>query len=272
MSHSPGRTPPVCPLRRRSTPRLAAMATECWAEPPRRVPLVVGALDEEVPVVLPGEADASEGLERVTAHQALAVVAGGLGHGDGGGPGGSVLVDGGDGEIAEGAGTLQGEEHVAHLVLDGLEGAYGHSELLAVLDVVENHAEERIGGADGLEREPDGRLVQRTGDAERGGRAAGLSEGAVVGDEDAVERGGVEGSARIERVHGGEAGLDRGDDEHTDAFSDAGDDGDLAHPGVGQEAELRAVEDPSTLGALGDHGHVVQGPCPAGGRPSPRIR
>ena len=53
-----------------------------------------------------------------------------------------------------------------------------------------------------------------------------------------------------------------GDDEGTEAFSDAGDDGDLAHPGVGQEAELRAVQDPATLGPLGDHGHVVQGPAP----------
>ena len=153
--------------------------------------------------MLPGEADAAEGLERVAAHEALTVVAGGLGHGDGGGPGGRVLVDGGDGEVAQGAGTLEGEEHVAHLVLDRLEGADGHPELLAVLDVGQHHLEERVAGADGLERERDGRLLQGAGDPERGGRAAGLAERPVVGDEDTVERGGGEGPARIERVHGG---------------------------------------------------------------------
>ena len=76
---------------------------------------------------------------------------------------GRVLVDGGDGEVAEGTGTLDGEEHVAHLVLDRLEGADGHPELLAVLDVGEHHLEERVAGADRLERERDGRLLQRRG-------------------------------------------------------------------------------------------------------------
>ena len=87
-------------------------------------------LDVEVGVVLPGETDAAEGLDRLAAHQPLAVVAGGLGHGYGAGPAGRVLVDGGDGEVAQGAGPLQSEEHVAHLVLDGLEGADGDAELL----------------------------------------------------------------------------------------------------------------------------------------------
>ncbi len=96
----------------------------------------------------------------------------------------------------------------------------------------------------------------------RGGRAPGLPEGAVVGDEDAVERGGVQGPARIERVDGGQSGLGRGDDERTHALSDPGDDGDLVRPGVGQQAELRAVQDPTALGALGGHGHVVQSPAP----------
>ena len=72
----------------------------------------------------------------------------------------------------------------------------------------------------------------------------------------------MEGPARIERVDRGQTGIGGGDDERTHALSDSGDDGDLARPRVGQEAELRALQDPTTLGALGGHGDVVQGPRP----------
>src|SRR5580693_391952 len=43
-----------------------------------------GPLDEEVAVVLPGEADATEGLDRFAPDKALAIIGGGLGHGDSG--------------------------------------------------------------------------------------------------------------------------------------------------------------------------------------------
>ena len=69
----------------------------------------------------------------------------------------------------------------------------GDAELLALLDVGQDHLEEGVAGADGLEREPDRRLLEGPGDPERGGRAPGLTEGAVVGDEDPVERGGRRG-------------------------------------------------------------------------------
>src|SRR5580693_6467825 len=39
-----------------------------------------GPLDEEMAVVLPGEADATEGLDGLATDEALAVVGGGLGH------------------------------------------------------------------------------------------------------------------------------------------------------------------------------------------------
>ena len=50
---------------------------------------------------------------------------------------------------------------LAHLVLDRLERADGHPELLALLDVGQHHLEERIAGADGLECEPDRGLLER---------------------------------------------------------------------------------------------------------------
>jgi len=143
-----------------------------------------GPLDEEMAVVLPGEADATEGLDRFAPDEALAVVGSSLGHGDGGGAVRRVLVDGGDGEIAEGTGPLDGEEHVAHFVLDRLEGADGDAELLALLDVGQQQLEEGVAGADRLEGQPDRRLLQGAGDAAGGRRAAGLAQGAVLRDEE----------------------------------------------------------------------------------------
>src|SRR3984957_3199170 len=110
-----------------------------------------GALHVEMGVVLPREADTAEGLDRFAAHQYLAVVAGGLGHGDGRGARRRVLVDGGGGEVAQGAGALNGEEHVGHFVLQGLKGTDGHAELLALLQVRQQQLEERVAGTDTLE-------------------------------------------------------------------------------------------------------------------------
>src|ERR1700679_153405 len=53
-----------------------------------------GPLDEEMAVVLPGEPDAAEGLDRFATDEALAVVGGSLGHGDSRGPVRRVLADG----------------------------------------------------------------------------------------------------------------------------------------------------------------------------------
>ena len=97
MSHSPGRTAPVCPIPFRSLGRgrarpapsvpedaaAAATARECWAEPPNKRAIHFSALHEDVCVMLPGEADAAEGLEALAADRVLAVVRGSLRHGDG---------------------------------------------------------------------------------------------------------------------------------------------------------------------------------------------
>src|SRR5580658_10501153 len=166
-----------------------------------------GPLDEEMAVVLPGEADATEGLDGLATDETLAVVGGGLRHGDSRRPVRRVLVDGGDGEVAQDAGPLDGEEHVTHFVLDRLEGTDGDAELVAVLDVGQQQLEEGVAGADRLERESDRRLLEGAGDAEGGRRAAGLAQGAIVRDEDAVEAGVGEGAARVERVHRGQVGL-----------------------------------------------------------------
>src|SRR5271156_3347951 len=124
-----------------------------------------GPLDEEMAVVLPGEADTTEGLDGLATDEALTIVGRGLGHGDSSGPVRRVLIDGGDGEVAQGACPLDGEEHVAHLVLDRLEGADRDAELLAVLDVGQQQLEKGVAGADRLEREPDRRLLDGAGDA-----------------------------------------------------------------------------------------------------------
>ena len=67
-------------------------------------------------------------------------------------------------------------------------------------------------------------------------------------DEDVVESGVGEGSARIERVDGGQAGLRGGDDERAHAVTGAGDDDDLRGALGGQDAELDAREEPAALG------------------------
>src|ERR1700722_1863223 len=223
-----------------------------------------GPLDVEVAVVLPGEADATEGLDRFAPDEALAVVGSSLGHGDGGGAVRRVLVDGGDGEIAEGTGPLDGEEHVAHFVLDRLEGADGDAELLALLDVGQQQLEEGVAGADRLEREPDRRLLEGAGDSHCGGPAARRTQGAVVGDEDALERGVGEGPARIERMDGGQAGLRGGHDECTHAIIGAGDDDDRRGALGGQDAPLDACEQPAAFGRF-------RGPRDVLHRPGPRV-
>ena len=57
----------------------------------------------------------------------------------------------------------------------------GTPNCCAVLHVGQDHLEEGITGADGLERQPDRRLLDRACDPARRGLAAGLAEGAVVG-------------------------------------------------------------------------------------------
>ena len=162
----------------------------------------------------------------------------------------------------------------AILCLIGLERPDGHAELLAVLDVGQHHLEQRVAGADGLERQGDGRLLEGAGTPSVGGVAARARRapgrrGRARGRSVAVERGRLASSER-EGVSPASAA---GDDERTDAVPDPGHHGDLAaRRGIREHAELAAVEDPAALGPLGRHGHVVEGPTAGGGRRRPRCR
>src|SRR3984957_9893287 len=227
MSDSPGRTAPVWSAAGGGDTGAGGHRHRVHGGTAKQHAIGGGALDVEVGVVLPGETDTAEGLDRFTAHENLAVVACGLGHGDGGGAHRRVLVYGGGGEIAQGAGPLDGEEHVAHFVLQGLEGTDGHTELLALLQVGQQQLEERVAGADTTEREPEGRLLEATRDAERGRRAAGLAQCMIVRDEDAVEDGFDEGTAGVERLHGRQTCLGDGHHERTETLADPGEDADV---------------------------------------------
>ena len=83
-----------------------------------------------------------------------------------------------------------------------------------------------------------------------------------VRDEDALEGGVGEGSARIERRHGGQAGLRGRDDERAHAVTGVGEDDDLRRTLGGEDAVLDAREEPAALGGLGGHGDVLRRPGP----------
>src|SRR3984957_5873900 len=201
MSDSPGRTVPVWSASGGGDAEAGGDRHRVRGGTPEQHAISSSALHVEMGVVLPGEADTAEGLNRFTAHQYLAVVAGGLGHGDGRGAHRRVLVDGGGGEVAQGAGALDGEEHVGHFVLQGLKGTDGHAELLALLQEGRKQLEERVAGADTLEREPERGLLEGARDPERGRRTAGFAQRVIVRDEDAVEDGFDKGAAGVERLH-----------------------------------------------------------------------
>ena len=154
---------------------------------------------------------------RLSPHTMCWQSSGRLRHGDRDGAVGRVLVDGRHREVAQRAGPLDREEHVAHLVLDRLEGADGHTELLAVLHVRQDHLEERI-----ARRRPSRARCASVASSRarvtpaRRGVAPRFSQRPVVGDHDLVERDGGEGPAVIERVHRGQADLGQRDDERAD--------------------------------------------------------
>ena len=87
-----------------------------------------------------------------------------------------------------------------------------------------------------------------------------LPQCSVVGDRHAVQPGAAKGAAGVERAHRRQTGLGCGHDECTDTLPGAGDHGHLARPGGRNEPELGAVENPSTFGPFGGHGHVAQRP------------
>ena len=99
--------------------------------------------------------------------------------------------------------------------------------------------------------------------AERRGRAPGLAQRPVVGDEDPVERGGGEGPARIERVHDVQAGLGcRGRRRRRCRRRPGRRRRPRRSPASARTPSLVPVEDPAALGPLGGHGDVVERPAP----------
>ena len=85
---------------------------------------------------------------------------------------GVVLGDRERREVTVRPGPLERDDHVGELVLDGLERADRHAELLALLGVLEGDVEDRLRGADHLERRRDRRFLDRAAQAGRG-RASG---------------------------------------------------------------------------------------------------
>ena len=119
------------------------------------------AAHEELHVVLPRVADAAVDLDALLGEQALAVAGGGLGHRRRARAAGIVLGDRERREVAERPGALERDHHVGELVLDRLERPDRHAELLALLGVLERGVEDRLRGADHLERDGHGRLLER---------------------------------------------------------------------------------------------------------------
>src|SRR5438067_9502608 len=110
---------------------------------------LLGPAEVELDVVLDGEADAAEDLLGHGRDVAERLAGKELGHG--GEPGGGAacvarprrLVD-------EGLGPVDGSHGVSQVVGDGLEGAEGLVELLAVLGVLDGDVERVAGAAGGL--------------------------------------------------------------------------------------------------------------------------
>ena len=112
--------------------------------------------------MLPRVPDAAHDLDAFLGDEALGVACSGLGHGDGERTALVVLGDRGRGEIGGGACTFEGNDHLRELVLDRLEGADGHTELVTFLGVLEGEVEDRLAGTDHLQGEGDRRLLDGT--------------------------------------------------------------------------------------------------------------
>ena len=120
----------------------------------------LGPLEVQVGRVLPGEADAAVDLDVLGGGVEVGLGAVGLGQA---GDRGQLVVELGrapGGVVGGGLGRLDLEQHVGALVLDGLEGADGATELHAVLGVLHRHLEHELGAADLLGGEADSGEVE----------------------------------------------------------------------------------------------------------------
>ncbi len=149
---------------------------------------------------------------------------------------------------------------MAILCLIAWKDPTGHTELLAVLHIRQDHLEERVAGADGLERNGQCRLLN--GPGHPAGRRIGSrrSQRPLVGDHHVVEGDGGQGPAVIERVHRGHVGLGERYDEGTDSCARLRHDGQLGDAFGSEDGELGAVQDPSALDAFCGHGDLVHRP------------
>ena len=138
----------------------------------RTSPRSPAALEEEVEVVLPGEADAAVDLDRGVGDPPAGVGGVGLGHRGRqrqrlrlgvGGPGGAV--DGG-------ARVLGLEQHLRAAVGDRLVGADRAAELLAVFGVLDRHLHRPLGDPGRLGGEGDAEAVEDGGSTRPPRRAA----------------------------------------------------------------------------------------------------
>ena len=156
----------------------AAIFSRCDSRRPVHVGVGLAALEEEVQVVLPGEADAAVDLERGARHAAPGLAGVGLGAG-GGERGGLGLVVERPRRPQDGRPRpLDLEQHLRAGVRDGLVGADRAAELLALLGVGDRHLHRPLGDADRVGRVHHRRLQPRALDvgAERLALAAAHAE------------------------------------------------------------------------------------------------
>ena len=201
----------------------------------RRVGLA--ALEEEVQVVLPGEADPAVHLDRGVGNAPAGVGGVGLRHrgrqrqrlGLGvGGPG--RAVDGG-------AGVLGLEQHLRAAVRDRLVGADRPAELLAVLGVLDRHLHRPLGDAGRLGGKRDAEPVEDGVVVGLGGRQRVLG-----GDPDAVEADRVEAAGDVDRGRRGDGDAVGAALDQVAAAVGGGDEEEVGGGGVGDQ-DLLAVED-----------------------------
>ena len=141
----------------------SATRSRCHLASPKHGRVRLAALEEEVEVVLPGEADAAVDLDRGVGDAPAGVGGVGLGHRGGqrqrlrlgvGRPGGAV-----DGR----ARVLGLEQHLRAAVGDRLVGADRAAELLAVFGVLDRHLHRPLGDPGRLGGEGDAEPARSTG-------------------------------------------------------------------------------------------------------------
>ena len=195
--HDSDYTPQTRPLQvAQPRPTRVATLSRCA----RAVPIICAEararFEQEVDVVLPGEADAAEGLDRVVRDRGRGVRRARLRHRRGDRQQVGIGVGGPCRGVGERAGLLDLPQHVGEAMRDGLVGADRAAELLALLGVLDRHVERALGDAHALRRERDLADAARARDVARH-RIAALGLDAEVG------AGGVDEVELLERRVGG---------------------------------------------------------------------